>query len=253
MNRKTDITIFTDGSSRGNPGPGGWADVIVGDGHIREFGGREGSTTNNRMELAAAAQALEALADAPFKALVQKGPRIAINTDSSYLINGITKWVKAWKRNGWQTQTKQDVLNRDLWEEIDTLASGLNASGSALSWHYVGGHVGVLGNERCDHIATDLADGNHPKLYSGLLGQYDLPDILDVSADALKSAAKSSSSSRSNARAYSYVSMIGGILETHRTWAECERRVKGARGARYKKALSADDEQKIMAEFKGTF
>ena len=230
------FVIFTDGSSRGNPGPGGWAAIVIEDAaKLTELAGREDHTTNNRMELFAALSALEFL---PVQA------EAVIHTDSSYLISGMTKWLPQWKRHGWQTSTKTEVLNRDLWEALDQAASKRQ-----VSFSYVGGHRGVLGNERCDHLATDMADGRESKLFAGRLADYDLPNILDVSQDETIAAEKKSDSSRRRAAAYSYVSMIGGVIETHHTWPECERRVRGAAGAKYKKAISQSDEQKIIEEF----
>ncbi|MDB5239235.1 MAG: ribonuclease [Candidatus Parcubacteria bacterium] len=231
-------TIFTDGSSRGNPGPGGWGALVIAEDTVpcvKELGGGEADTTNNRMEIKAAIEGLRHS---------DKNSKIIVNTDSSYLINGITKWVKGWKRNGWKTKTKDEVLNRDLWEELHDLAEG-----RTITWSYVGGHVGVLGNERCDHIATAFADGRELKLYDGPLAGYDLPNVLDVSRNEMKAVTKKSSSSHSRAPAHSYVSSVGGVIETHRTWAECEKRVKGARGARYKKSTSAENEASIIEEF----
>lgn len=227
--------IFTDGASRGNPGPGGWGAVVVNGDQVTELGGREGITTNNKMEMTAAARGL---------ASVPEGETVTVYTDSSYLINGITKWVKGWKSNGWQTKTKQDVLNRDLWMELDELAASRQ-----IKWEYVGGHVGIKGNERCDFIATSFADEERIELYSGLLSGYSIKDIADVSHDAERAAAKGSSSSRSKAKAHSYISMVNRKIETHATWAECEKRVKGVRGARYKKSLDASEEAKIISEF----
>lgn len=229
------VTIFTDGSSRGNPGPGGWGSVIVHEGKVLELGGRESMTTNNRMELTAAA---EGLLHAP------KDSSIEILTDSSYVINGITKWIKGWKRNDWKTKTKDDVLNKDLWMKLDEAIQDRR-----VSWKYVGGHIGILGNERCDHIATAFADERTISLYKGPLGSYDLPNILDISHNEMKASSKKSDSSRSRAKAYSYVSSVGGVIEIHKTWAECEKRVKGTRGARYKKSLDPMDEQHVIAEF----
>jgi len=235
-------TIFTDGSSRGNPGKGGWAAILVEDSGnkndsklVRELGGREPMTTNNRMELTAALQGLSSS---------KIGANIMIYTDSSYVINGITKWVKGWKRNGWITKTKEAVLNRDLWEKLDEAASG-----KTIKWKYVKGHVGVVGNERCDHIATDFADGNRVELYSGTLAEYDLPNILDIELDGERVGSELNKSSRSKAKAYSYVSMVDGVIETHRFWTECEKRVKGKRGAKYKKTFDVDDEARIIGEF----
>lgn len=230
------IAIFTDGSSRGNPGPGGWAAVIVAGGSVIELGGAEKETTNNRMEITAAVRALEH---------TKAGHQIELHTDSSYLINGITKWIAGWKRNGWKTKTKADVLNRDLWEELHEFVQD-----RSVKWIYVGGHIGVLGNERCDHIATAFADGRPPKLYSGPLSAYDLPDVLDVSHDQERMKSKKSDSARARGKAYSYVSMVNGLVETHKTWAECEARVKGTKGARYKKAMDPVEEMEIIGEFK---
>ncbi len=238
------ITIFTDGSSRGNPGPGGWGSVVVeeknADGKtketiITELGGGEKHTTNNRMELTAA---MEGICHTP------KHSYIIVNTDSRYVINGITTWIKGWKKNNWITKAKQDVLNKDLWMKLDVCATDRK-----IEWKYVGGHIGILGNERCDHIATAFADGQKPKLYSGPLAAYDLPNILDVSHDQASLVKKKSSSSKSNAKAYSYISMVGGVIETHKTWAECEKRVKGTKGAKYKKSLSRENEAEIIQEF----
>jgi len=233
-------TIFTDGSSRNNPGPGGWGSVIVDGKEVIELGGGEKNTTNNRMELTAA---LEGLKKAP------KNSSVILYTDSSYVINGITKWIHGWKKNGWKTKAKQSVLNADIWEKLDKAVSAVESSGGKVEWKYVGGHIGILGNERCDHIATALADGRKISLYKGPLGAYDLPDILNISHDEGELKKKKSSSARASGKAYSYVSMVSGVIETHKTWAECEKRVKGAAGAKYRKSFDLEDEQRIIDEF----
>ncbi len=252
------IKIFTDGSSRGNPGPGGWGAIVIygGKSEVVELGGGEKNTTNNRMELKAAAKALEMVSKVS-GSVAGAAPSIDIYTDSAYLINGITKWVSGWKRNGWKTKTKDDVLNKDLWLEIDHLA---NTSSLKIKWHHIGGHVGIAGNERCDEIATAFADdiaggggGRGANLFNGSLGDYKKVlggrDILDISHDVGLAATKKSSSARSNAKAYSYVSKVDGVIQTHKTWQECEKRVKGARGARFKKALSVGEESEIIKSF----
>ena len=235
MTSTNNITIFTDGSSRGNPGPGGWASVVVEENKVTELGGAEKLTTNNRMELMAA---VGGISHTP------KHSGIIVYTDSKYLINGITSWIKGWKNNGWITKTKDDVVNKDLWMKLDSVVKD-----RSVKWEYVGGHVGIVGNERCDHLATDFADGTSPKLYSGTLSGYDLPNILDVSHDPAAMKTKKSSSSRSNAKAYSYISSVGGAIHVDHSWAECEKRVKGKKGARYKKSLDVADEQAIIQEF----
>jgi len=243
---KTSITIFTDGSSRGNPGPGGWAGVIIAGKFVAEVGGRDVHTTNNRMEMVAAVKSLEKVDEILEKGVgIKNDSDIVVNTDSSYLINGITKWVHGWKRNNWITSQKKDVENRDLWEKLLAVTSGKN-----ISWNYVGGHVGVAGNERCDIIATSYADNVPEKLYSGPFSDYSIKNILDVSHDSQVSMDKKSSSTRSKAKAYSYVSAIKGDIKIHKTWAECETRVKGAKGARFKKALDSLEEKNIVQEFR---
>jgi len=255
------ITIFTDGSSRGNPGPGGWGAIVVTGSRevsesieISELGGGEKNTTNNRMELMAAAKAFSFIN----KNLGTAGSEIDVYTDSAYLINGITKWVHGWKKNGWKTKTKEDVLNKDLWLMIDDELNGGRAGsqgGSSLGikWHHIGGHVGIVGNERCDEIATAFASGGID-LYSGPVHPYQKllgdRDILDISHDADLAATKKSSSSRSAAKAYSYVSKVNGKVETHKTWLECEKRVKGMRGVRFKKALNKAEELEIIEDFR---
>ena len=250
------ISIFTDGSSRGNPGPGGWGVIVIfGDvsashGRVVELGGGEAKTTNNRMELMAAAKAFSYINDQ--KNTMANGSTIDIYTDSAYLINGITKWIGGWKRNGWKTKTKDDVLNKGLWLEIDHAITKI----SKVKWHHIGGHVGIVGNERCDEIATAFADNDEKfVLYNGSLEKYKEilggRDILEISHDMELVATKKSSSARSNAKAYSYISKVDGVIQTHKTWAECEKRVKGARGARFKKALSIGEEAEIVESFKG--
>ncbi|MDD5050315.1 MAG: ribonuclease HI [Candidatus Pacebacteria bacterium] len=229
------IIIFTDGASRGNPGPGGWGAVIVENGKVIELGGTDKKTTNNRMELSGALGALLSLGQ-------NKNEKIMLYSDSSYLLNGITKWAKAWEANGWKTKTKEDVQNRDLWEKLLDAVDGKN-----IEWKYLGGHVGIAGNERADEIATSFAGGVPTKLYSGALSGYGR-NILNFDLDKSLAKEKSASRAHSNAKAYSYLSLIDGMLIKHSTWADCEKRVKGKK-AKFRKALSADDEQAIMKEW----
>lgn len=135
------VVIHSDGGCHGNPGPGGWAAVLTYGEHIREISGGAAATTNNRMELLAAFEALRAL----------KQPcRVEFHTDSEYLKNGVTKWVRGWKRNGWKTSAKKPVKNEDLWRAVDA-----EASRHEVRWHWVKGHAGDAGNERCDVLAND--------------------------------------------------------------------------------------------------
>lgn len=154
------ITIYTDGSSRGNPGPGGWGAILMDEARAVELGGAEAHTTNNRMELTAAIEALEyadALAPDP----------IEIFTDSEYVMKGITLWVEGWQKRGWRTASKKPVLNQDLWQRLV-----LAVDGKPVSWKYVAGHSGEEYNERCDEIATGMADGLDVRLYNGARSSY---------------------------------------------------------------------------------
>ncbi len=231
------IIIFCDGASKGNPGPGGWGAIVAAGSHIQELGGFEAHTTNNRMELRAAVEALR-------EARMLSNGAVTVYTDSSYVINGITKWVKGWQSNGWKTQEKKPVLNQDLWEPLVAAAENFE---TIINWEYVGGHVGIEGNERVDSIASDLALGKKVDLYAGPLNGY-LIDVKNIKFDKTLVKAKSDTKARSKLKAYSYVSVVGGVIVKHKTWAECEARVKG-KAARFKKALSAEDEAEIVNEF----
>lgn len=237
------IIIYTDGSSRGNPGPGGWGAIIATDSRVVELGSGDAHTTNNKMELTAAIEAL---------ALVREmgdAYTIEMCVDSQYVINGITKWVAGWERNGWINSKKEQVLNRDLWEALAQVVSDLQLSGCKILWKYAPGHVGIEGNERADVIATEFADENAPELFDGPRDEYEVDLVLHEGRPELVAAKKSKSKTKSGVKAYSYLSLVGGKLEKHATWAECEKRVKGTKAARFKKAVSAEDEQKILREW----
>jgi ribonuclease HI len=154
------IKIYTDGSSRGNPGPGGWAAVIIfnddklqipnTESQIKEIGGRDENTTNNKMEMMAAIEALKA---------TRENSEIEIYTDSEYLMKGITLWIHNWQKNNWKTKDKKDVLNKDLW-----LLLLEETSKRKVEWKKVAGHSGDKWNERCDEIATSFADNKRVTL-----------------------------------------------------------------------------------------
>ncbi|NJM98570.1 MAG: ribonuclease HI [Phormidesmis sp. RL_2_1] len=147
--------IYTDGACSGNPGPGGWGTRIeFADGQVQELGGQNKATTNNRMEMQAAISALEFLSETDID-----GGQVTLHTDSEYLKNGITKWIKGWKRKGWKTSTGKAVLNQDLWQQLDQLTETLSAHDWSIDWRYVRGHAGDPGNERCDEIARAFSHG----------------------------------------------------------------------------------------------
>ena len=146
VDKSESVVIYTDGGCHGNPGPGGWGVVVIADGEAKEASGGEKLTTNNRMELTAAITALSIVSNTPSFS----GRKIEINTDSQYVKNGITGWVAGWKKNGWKTSAKKDVLNKDLWEKLDELNTAVKPL-----WKWVKGHAGVEFNERCDKLCQE--------------------------------------------------------------------------------------------------
>ena len=134
------VQLFTDGSCLGNPGPGGYGALLIYKGHKKTLSQGYKLTTNNRMEMLAVIKGLESLKEAC---------QLDITTDSNYVKDGITKWIKNWKRNGWKTAAKQPVKNADLWQRLDAAAS----RHPHLKWKWVKGHAGDEGNERADELA----------------------------------------------------------------------------------------------------
>jgi ribonuclease HI len=135
------VVIHSDGGCHGNPGPGGWAAVLEHGQTKRELSGGVPATTNNRMELQAAIEALNAL----------KEPcEVEFHTDSEYVKNGVTGWLVNWKRNGWRTKSKKPVKNEDLWHALDSAVAR-----HKIEWHWLKGHAGHPGNERCDQLANE--------------------------------------------------------------------------------------------------
>lgn len=157
------ITIFTDGSARGNPGPGGWGAIVANDEKVIELGGSDAHTTNNKMELSAAINALRCVDET---AEFQNQP-ITLYTDSEYVMKGITIWVHSWQKKGWRTAAKKAVLNQDLWQDLIAASEG-----KKITWKVVPGHFGIAANERCDEIATAFADQDGMDLYEGSRSDY---------------------------------------------------------------------------------
>ena len=145
MAERPAVEIFTDGACRGNPGPGGWAALLRTGDKEREISGGESLTTNNRMELRAAIEALNAL---------KRPCSVEIHTDSTYVRDGIMKWIHGWKRNGWRTADKKPVKNAELWQELLEAESRHD-----VRWHWVKGHSGHSENDRVDALACAEADG----------------------------------------------------------------------------------------------
>ena len=136
---KPRVDIFTDGACSGNPGPGGWAAILRAGKHEKELSGGEAATTNNRMELMAVIRALEAL---------KQPSGVVVHTDSRYVMDGATKWMKNWKKNGWKTADKKPVKNEELWRALEDAAAR-----HVVSWRWIEGHAGHAENERADALA----------------------------------------------------------------------------------------------------
>lgn len=235
-----EIIVFTDGSSRGNPGRAGYGIVVYfpAEGKVVEQGGHESRATNNQMEIRAVIEALRML-----KSDIND---IVIYTDSSYVLNGATKWIYGWEKNGWKTATKSDVENKELWQE---LAQASRAIKGKVRWEKTDGHSGVFGNELADMIATKYADGEKVLLFKGTKKAHEVyreGDILRMEKST--TAVKKKSSKKDTRPPYSYVSMINGVVLTHKTWNECEARVKG-KNAKFKKVFSKEEEQLLIQEW----
>ncbi len=229
------IKIFTDGASLGNPGKSGWGAIISVNEDVVELGGHSDKSTNNRMEIEAVIQSLEYV-KTNYKVTSSD---IVVYSDSSYLINGITKWVHGWIKNGWQTKAKEAVLNKDLWQKLYDLVKGKN-----IKWNQLRGHADIPANEKADQIAVLFAKGEIPSLFNGKMMDYpiDLSKIEDKGEERKRDRAK--------AKAYSYISRVDGKIQVHKTWAECERRVKGKKNVLFKKAVSEEEEAEIKNSWK---
>ncbi len=140
----TTVELYTDGACRGNPGPGGWAALLISGDQRKEVSGAEAATTNNRMELRAAIEGLGAL---------KRRCRVELYTDSKYVLQGATEWLPNWKARGWRTAAREPVKNQDLWERLDAALAGQD-----IAWHWVKGHSGHDGNEFVDRLANLAID-----------------------------------------------------------------------------------------------
>lgn len=185
------------------------------------------------MELQAAIEALEF-------AKPHAGP-IEVYADSKYVIDGITGWVHNWERNGWRTKDDKPVANADLWRQ---LLQTTREVGKRIRWFYIKAHAGHAGNERADTIASEFALGHEIALYHGPFADY---PHTTVSGKA-QGTVKKKKPARKSGTAFSYISLVDGKILTHRTWGECEARVKG-RSAKFKKAMSQEEERQIIREW----
>ncbi len=239
---KKELIIYTDGASRGNPGPGGWGAVILVDGYAMEIAGSAKKATNNQMELQAV---LEVLSDSATRA--HNGP-IVVFSDSAYVVNGLNSWIWGWEKKDWITSTKTPVENKEIWVKLLALLKEL---GSKLTVAKVKGHGGELYNERCDELAVSAALGKKENHFKGSQKDYD-KFLKDIGTTKKSKSSKTKTTNRKalpSGPAYSYVSMVGGKIYADKTWAECEARVKGKKGAKYKKVFSKAEETALVQDY----
>jgi ribonuclease HI len=234
MDFENTVIVYTDGACSGNPGKGGYGAIVAQpNGRVKELGAGHFKTTNNKMEMLAVIKALEYLQG--------QEEEIAVFTDSTYVIRGITQWIWGWKKKGWKTAEGKMVNNINLWKKLDELVYH-SFEPKQISWHYVRGHTGNPGNERCDEIAVAFSKGKSVSLYSGSLLQYPIA-VHDIPEDSSLPEMKPRKEKKI---AHSYLSYVNGKLERHSTWKECEAKVKGRPGAKFKKAMSARDEVHVV-------
>ncbi len=218
--------LIADGACSKNPGPGGYGTIVITP-HLQvaEFGGGEENTTNNRMELMGFYRGLEEVLR--IFSREQLGPKtLRAVLDSSYVIHGAEKYIWNWSKNGWKTQAGE-VKNQDLWELILGALGRAKAVGFDIQYEQVKGHSGHEGNERADQISVAFARKQNIDLYFGPLSNYSV---------------------RLDARPYQplYLSYVEGKLQKHQTWMECELRVKGKAGARFKKVTNRLQEEEVL-------
>lgn len=229
------MEIYTDGSSLGNPGKGGFGSIIIYGDKVFELAGNESHTTNNRMEMTACIKAVE------FANKLNSNIEIKLYTDSAYLINGTKSWVANWVKNNWKTSTGSDVLNKDLWQELYKLVS-LNKNIKLMK---VKGHSGDLYNERADTLATQSASGGDFKIYSNI----DTEEYAKIAKSDLSNKKKTTmKNKKSNEKPFGYVSNISGEIKFHKTWEDCEKRVKG-KNAKFQKVISEQEKNDIIGRW----
>lgn len=246
MNHKIDkIWLFTDGACSGNPGPGGYGCVLVlPSGQVKEWGFGAAQTTNNQMELQAVISGLDfLLGGRPLSNgqamsgndLFLDQKTLWILTDSTYVIRGATQWIWGWKKKNWITSEGHAVANLEEWKKLNLLLAQYPGK---IEWKYVRGHSQIPGNERCDEIAVAFSKQQPLRLFTGNLSDYSVP-VFDLPPDLSLPPIHSNFGDKKNKKkALCYLSYVDGKLERHDTWSECEARVKGRSGAKFKKAMS---------------
>ncbi len=234
--------IFCDGACKGNPGPGGWAAIVIeSSGEVEEIGGYSPQTTNNQMELLAATEALRK---------TKQGSKVQIFTDSTYVIRGITEWIWGWKKRNWTTAQGELVLNKEYWQNLQQAGFGRE-----IVWTYVRGHSGIAGNERVDEIAVAYShrtELNSLSLFRGSVENYSVPIFPLPPGEPIKKTNHKTSSGAQTSKesghkiAPSYLCLINGVVTEYPNWTSCEKAVKGISGAKFKKISSEKEKSDTL-------
>jgi len=224
------IIIYGDGACSGNPGPGGWGAVLYNPGKasIAELGGHEPRSTNNKMELTALIESLNFL----HKSQIPPS-QVQAYWDSSYVVNGYSKWIYGWQKKGFKKSDGQQVLNLDLWQEIWRLIKDYGK----ITIERVDGHSGIPANERCDEIAVAFSKKQSPDLFKGSIENYTALSANDFVPN------------NDGQKFPVYLSKVDGQVQEHKTWAECQSRVKGTSGAAFKKVKNASEKAATLSKW----
>ncbi len=231
--------VYTDGACSGNPGPGGYGVIVIENlRSVYELGAGEVQTTNNRMELQAVIVALDFI----LSRIQSEDDEVQIYTDSVYVIRGATKWVFGWKKNQWKNAEGEPVANREHWKKLSELIQKIPAK---IKWHYVRGHNGDPGNERCDRIAVAFSKNDHIDLFQGKASNYIFDVTVPARTEPLPESQhwKKTNSEKKNSW---YLSLINGVVTKYPTWTDCEAQVKGRPGVKFKKVSSEEEEKELL-------
>jgi ribonuclease HI len=244
-----EFEIYTDGSSLGNPGKGGWASVIIKNDKsenaktaktVKELAGYAPDTTNNKMEMLSVIKALEDIGHL-------NDCVITVYSDSAYVVTGVTNWLPGWIHRDWVTSTGDAVKNKDLWEEFQKHCAFY---GSKLKFEKVKAHSGKIENERCDYIAKSVA-GDQKVNINIAKDWMNFDNYQRELKEGKLGISKTTKSGTKRKKAMCYVSLVDGDIYVDTEWSECQKRMKGHKGCLFKKAANECERDTIQAEFIG--
>ncbi len=233
--------VFIDGSSLGNPGPGGWGALLIAreENQIAEIGGSKKNSTNNEMELEALVQSLSFLRG--------NSGNILFFSDSRYLVQAMSIWLDGWRKNGWRRKDGKEIKNLSLWKKISSLLE--ERGKNTVFFIHIPSHVGIFGNERVDKIAQSFAKGESIELYQGTFKKYPFRDKLLLPSLEEIYTKKSQKRRRKDKQKCYYLSFQNGKVTRYENWEECKKHVLGKKGIRYKKICSKEEREDFLKSF----